>query len=468
MMGQNTAGLDNSNRSTGSPERHPNDVNTFPLTMLVYLIQELQRGPPPPDAVQGGDKAVKSRIVGLKGQVYILIQLQQALVKYVDMAVEMIQNRKESEINALFDTFSPFLSLGHNNLSHILDFLDPESLVHAEASSFTLCQVIQQAGHWAKLERDGYSPQKTGFYKMGPENSDDRYAELSRAALGMPSEEPWRPRPRMKVPSLYQSSPRRLAFLPDAESQSYKPNDTPSGRTRYFGFLMERARLWENKGEKAYDYNYASFDKSITDISVHANACLCSSMRPLYIHQDVSCDNERDESWGGSDTVFVRLSQRFADARDTNGAAKNNRVMWQGFADMKNYATSRHIRIGKSHVQDMNWPGLADFYEWLSNSSPAERAQDGEERIKPLLQNLRLLVINLTYEPKRPHLIVTSGGFYKSEMISNNEVIIGHLHPRSSDDGAVTAQTSLKFISEEEGIKIRILVRNKYAEDQYD
>jgi hypothetical protein len=132
--------------------------------------------------------------------------------------------------------------------------------------------------------------------------------------------------------------------------------------------------------------------------------------------------------------------------------------MWQGFANMTNDENVRDIRIRKSHVEDMNWLGLEHYYAWLSHASPAERERDGQQRIQPLLQNLRLSVIMLT-SGQEPNLIVTSGGFFKSEVSSDNQVI-GHLHPRCCEYGETTAQTSLKFISEEEGIKIQIMMMN--------
>jgi hypothetical protein len=67
--------------------------------MLQHLIEELQRGPLPTNAVQG-DKAVRSRIVELKDQINELSKMKDILVKYVESAVELILNRKESEINA--------------------------------------------------------------------------------------------------------------------------------------------------------------------------------------------------------------------------------------------------------------------------------------------------------------------------------------------------------------------------------
>jgi hypothetical protein len=466
MMGQSTASLDNSKRTTGLTESHPMDAseddNTFPVTILEYLIQELQQGPPPMDAVQEGDKAVRSRIVKLKDQISLLTKMQQALVKYVESAVETIQNRKESEINALFDTFSPFLSLGHNNLSKALDFLDPEALLNAEFSSYTLCQVIQQAGRWANLEMvNVYTPQKTGFFKASADDSNlERYMEeLNESVLGVSYEE-WRP--RMQVPSRYQLRPRRCAFLQDAESQSHQPNDTPAGRyhqqndapagrLRFLGSLMERARLWEDAGESVYDYNYANFDMSINDITVHANACRRDS-EPLAICNWVSHDD--DHYPGGSDIVFLRFSERFDGTRTTS--VKNSRVMWQGFAKMTNDEERRDIHIRKSHVEDMNWSGLDHYYEWLSRATRAEKARDGEERIKPLLQNLRLSMIMLTCG-HGPSLIVASGGYYKSEVSSDNEVV-GHLHPRCCEYADIATQISLKFVSEEDGIKIRIIM----------
>jgi hypothetical protein len=65
--------------------------------------------------------------------------------------------------------------------------------------------------------------------------------------------------------------------------------------------LMESARLWEDTGEEVYDYNYANFDMSIHDSTVHANACLRDS-ESFPIYGGVSCD---DHVQSGRDIVFL-------------------------------------------------------------------------------------------------------------------------------------------------------------------
>jgi hypothetical protein len=68
-------------------------------------------------------------------------------------------------------------------------------------------------------------------------------------------------------------------------------------------------------------------------------------------------------------------------------------------------------------------------------------------------------VILLT-DGEEPNVIVSSGGFFKSEVSIIDNQVMGYLHPRCCESGEITAPTSLKFISEEEGIKIQIMVMN--------
>ena len=60
-----------------------------------------------------------------------------------------LRRQKEEEESGLFDSLSPFLSLGKSILSHVVSYLDEEGLYQCERSSFALCEIIHKGGHWS-------------------------------------------------------------------------------------------------------------------------------------------------------------------------------------------------------------------------------------------------------------------------------------------------------------------------------
>ena len=203
------------------------------------------------------------------------------LLQYSEQVIEMLQDHVKEEITGLFDSMSPFLSLGRPILSHILSYLDEESLYRCELSSFALNDVIRSEGHWEVL------------FKM-PGRHDST---------------------QVKSTDLYITDGAKDCTSDIVKTRYRRYGKIDSKMTvccRFFGMMALKARDIEVAGE-AY-YNYRSIDDQ-TDPTIWPEMEL---LQPKLLM----------DSGSVREILFLRISE-------WDIKAGRHRLAWQGFVKCK-------------------------------------------------------------------------------------------------------------------------------------
>jgi hypothetical protein len=355
------------------------------LTIVQQLVRNANTGVKKPPA--NHPRGARERIVLLKTEIRQLETIQHRISELVDQTIQDIKKRKEEEMSAAFDTFSPLLSIGPILLSTILDFMDEASLFQFERASYTANELTHQRGHWLRL------------YKLRQSNGVPLYYEncISRELEARPD--------RFDVVR------NKWDFLQGRSSLE----ERKAGRCRFFGAMADRALQFEGWGGRHYDYNqnYAS-ESTPPVLAAQCNrGCTCF----------VQC---RVEDWGmtQSGATFLRLSRFEADT-------EKNQLVWQGFVPLNNSRSGYDLYL-TGRLQWMDWPELKEYFAFVNQSYhfyTAEERSRKHSTFRALVQKLRVTIVR-----GDGVLDVVTGGC--ARIVNHGEA---YLHPRYYGDPRATA-----------------------------
>jgi hypothetical protein len=361
------------------------------LTIVQQLVRNAEAGVKIPPA--NHPKGVQERILLLKNEIRQLETIQHRISKLVDQTIQELKKRKEEEMSAAFDTFSPLLSIGPILLSNIMDFMDEGSLFQFERASYTANELAHRCGHWLRL------------YKLRQSNGAPLYYDncISRELEARPDR--------------FDAVRNEADFLMRRSSLE----ERKAGRCRFFGAMADRALRFEGWGGIHYDYNrhYASESTPPVVSAGCKRGCKCF----------FRC---RVEDWDMSQSgaTFLRLSRFEADS--------GNQLVWQGFVPLSNSRSGYDLYL-TGRLQWMDWPELKEYFSFLNQSDHYYTAEERSRTLstfRAMVQKVRVTIVR-----GDGVLDVVTGGC--ARIVKHGEA---HFHPRYYGDprATLTTATNLK------------------------
>ena len=337
--------------------------------------------------------SVKRRIVKLKDQLVALMKAKDVIEECVNKTVNAIKKQKEEEISDLFDSYCPFLSLGHPILSYIMKFGGAESLYCCEKASYTLAHVIDKHDLWEDLAVKWKNHMPDIYFDQKVHDTEGRLARTRRFKQD-------------------NATTNELTFQ-QVGTEAYV--------IRNLGSLANRARELERLGEKHYDYRQ--------DL-VYALNINCSGCNKFHTGSNFT-------SFSGLDT-FLRVSV-WDESSQTHYATFENYILPQSTWEthMTYYISPRALK---------RWPKLDEYSRWRGKITNDDQNLDEKiEKMKSLARDLR---VTFFWGSERQQLSLATGGFHSP---ADSDSV--WLHPRidgrnelNVSEGHITSIASQRLV----------------------